>query len=244
MARFVLVHGSWHGAWCWEALIPELAAAGHAVTAVDLPGHGDDRAPLAGRTLGAYVDRVVAAIEAAPGSVILVGHSMGGVVVTQTAERVPERIARLVYVAAFLPAEGQSLLDLAKTDAESAILPALVFDEPGGVHWVQPEARVGVFYGECERELAERSAARFVDEPLAPVATPVHVTAERYGRVPRAYVRAERDRCLTPALQTRMLAVTPCATVLSLDSDHSPFFSRTAQLAEALVALSGQHRCP
>lgn len=238
MARFVLVHGSWHGAWCWEPLIAQLEEAGHAVSAVDLPGHGRDATPLAGRTLAAYVDRVVSAIEEREGSVILVGHSMGGVVVTQAAERVPDRIARLVYVTAFLPTDGQCLLDLAKTDAESAILPALVFDEPGGVHWVQPDARVGVFYGECDPALAARAAARLVDEPLAPVATPVRLTKERYGRVPRAYVRAERDRCLTPDLQTRMLAAAPCDPVLSLDADHSPFFSRTTQLARALTSLA------
>src|SRR5688572_19586009 len=100
MASFLLIHGSCHGAWCWRDLLPELAARGHHARAIDLPGHGQDRTPVAQITLDSYVGAVLAAIDTPP---ILVGHSLGGITLTATAERAPERITRLVYLCAWLP---------------------------------------------------------------------------------------------------------------------------------------------
>lgn len=111
MARIVLVHGAFAGAWCWEPALPGLRAAGHEVDAVDLPGSGEDPTPVSEVSLDAYADRVCSVLAQGPPAV-LVGHSMGGMVVTQAAARCPEHVAALVYVAAFLPADGQSLVDL------------------------------------------------------------------------------------------------------------------------------------
>jgi pimeloyl-ACP methyl ester carboxylesterase len=111
MARVVLVHGAFSGAWCWEPVLPGLRAAGHTVQTVELPGSGEDDTPVAEVTLQAYADRVGDALgEGAPA--VLVGHSMGGMVITQAAAQHPERVAALVYVTAFLPGDGHSLLDL------------------------------------------------------------------------------------------------------------------------------------
>src|ERR1035441_10945961 len=112
MARILLVHGAFGGAWCWEPVMPGLRAAGHDVQALDLPGDGEDQTPLAQVTLDAYARRVCGALASGEPAV-LVGHSMGGIVVTQAAARSPQHVAALIYVAAFLPADGQSLMDLA-----------------------------------------------------------------------------------------------------------------------------------
>jgi pimeloyl-ACP methyl ester carboxylesterase len=116
MATFVLVHGSWHGAWCWHRVVPELEALGHRVLAPDLPGHGDDATAPAQLTLKAYAECVATVICSATEPVVLVGHSFAGIVISQVAELVPERISRLVYLTAFLPANGQSLSRLATAD--------------------------------------------------------------------------------------------------------------------------------
>jgi pimeloyl-ACP methyl ester carboxylesterase len=100
MGTFILVHGSWHGAWCWERVVPRLQTAGHTVIAVDLPGYGEDHTPVADITLQAYADKVLAAVDAADEPVVLVGWSMGGIVISTVAEQRHERIAHLVYLAA------------------------------------------------------------------------------------------------------------------------------------------------
>src|SRR6185295_8426805 len=121
MTTYVLVHGSFHGAWCWQPVVAALEARGARVIAPDLPGHGDDRTPVAQCTLQAYVDRVTAVLDAQEQNVVLVGHSMGGVVITQAAEARAEKIARLVYVCAFVPQNGQALIELAKQDTQSQL---------------------------------------------------------------------------------------------------------------------------
>ena len=98
MSTYVLVHGAYHGAWCYAKVVPLLEAAGHTAIAVDLPGHGDNLVPMADVTLDNYVDHVCDIIGAKDGKVILVGHSLGGLTITQVAERMPERIDWLVYL--------------------------------------------------------------------------------------------------------------------------------------------------
>src|SRR3954465_6316925 len=114
MARFLPAPGAFHGAWCWEPFVAELAGRGHAVATLDLPGAGDDATPVAEITLDAYARRICDALAAESEPGVLGGHSMGGMAIAQAAARCPEKIARLVYVAAFLPADGQSLVDITK----------------------------------------------------------------------------------------------------------------------------------
>jgi pimeloyl-ACP methyl ester carboxylesterase len=237
VSTYVLVHGAWHGAWCWDKVIPLLEAEGHSVTAVDLPGHGDDATPLAGLTQAEYGRRVADAVEAAGEPVVLVGHSMGGMTVTQAAEYVPERIATLVYVCAFLPGPGDSLLTLADGDADARVLPNLEVDEEAGVCTVAEAARVECFYEECDPTNAAAEAAHLGPESLAAFATPVAVTEERAGSVRRIYLECARDRAISVAKQREMWAARPCERVETLDTDHSPFLSRPAELAAHLLAV-------
>lgn len=239
MARFVLVHGAWHGAWCWEKVAPVLQAAGHTVDAVDLPGHGDNPAPIGEMTLEAYARCVADHVEAAGGPVVLVAHSMGGMSVTQAAELVCERIETLVYVAAFLPNDGQSLFQLADGDHGTLVLPNLIVDEAGGTCTVAEQALRDTFYGECSAEDAAQAAARLVPESLQATGAPVRVTAERAGSVRRIYVECTRDRAISIASQREMVAARPCEQVLTLDADHSPFLSRPQELAAQLLSVAG-----
>jgi pimeloyl-ACP methyl ester carboxylesterase len=235
MSTFVLVHGSFHGGWCWDAVASRLTAAGHRVIAPDLPGRGGDTRPLASLTLDDYITRVADTIAAQPEPVVLAGHSMGGVVITGVAERIPERLERLVYVCAFLPANGQSLLDLAKTDTESVLMRNLVIEEAKGTHHVRREGARESFYHDCTDADAAAATERLVAEPLAVVATPVTTTAPRFGRVPRSYIECTDDRAIGPSLQRRMHTAQPCR-VTTIASGHSPFLAQPDALTRALVA--------
>jgi pimeloyl-ACP methyl ester carboxylesterase len=241
MSRFVLVHGAFHGAWCWEPLVTELSAAGHVVTALDLPGHGDDPTPVADVTLDAYAHRICERLEEQPDPVVLVGHSMGGVAITQAAARCPEKIARLVYVAAFLPRDGQSLVDLTKLPegVGDMVQANMVVEGEPPVATMPAEAAREAFYGRCTTEQVARAIGQLRPQALAPFVTPVALDGAA-ARPPRAYVVATEDRAIPTALQRRFVADNPDLDVVELDSDHSPFFSRASELAAALERFAAQ----
>jgi pimeloyl-ACP methyl ester carboxylesterase len=236
--RFVLVHGAWHGAWCWEPVITELEGAGHTVTAPDLPGSGEDRTPLADVTLDAYAERICAVLGAEEEPAVLVGHSMGGIAVTQAAERCPERVASLVYVAAFLPGDGQSLVDLAglPEGAGDKVQPNMVIEgEPPSVTLSADAAREA-FYGACDEERTAWALKRLRPQALAPFVTPVTLGGAS-ADIARAYVLCTQDRAIPEPLQRRMSGERATGAVAELDTDHSPFLSRTSELVALLERL-------
>jgi pimeloyl-ACP methyl ester carboxylesterase len=238
MAVFVLVHGGWAGAWVWEEVAPLLAADGHRVAAPDLPAHGTDPTPAAEITLERYVGFVTDVLDAQPEPVILVGHSSGGVIVTQTAEARPTRIRQLVYTCAYLPTDGQSLLELGQSDPDQLILPNLEFSADGVTATVRTEAIRDALFADCTDADYERYLARAVPEPLAPAATPVKVTSERFGRVRRAYIECRHDRGISLDLQRRMHTAVPCEEVVTMETGHMPMYAAPEILAAHLVALA------
>jgi pimeloyl-ACP methyl ester carboxylesterase len=237
VSRFVLVHGAMGGAWIWERLTPELEAAGHTVQAIDLPGAGADTTPVEDVSLDAYADRVCAALAEGDDRAVVVGSSMGGVAITQAAARCPERIALLVYVAAFLPSAGQSLLDLTHLPegADDQVQANLVVTGEPPVATLPAEAAKWVVFGNCSDELAAWGVERLGEQALAPFTAPVDGVDEA---VPRAYVLCTRDRAIPPALQRRMVAENPCVDVVELDTDHAPMLSATRDLAAALTRFA------
>lgn len=238
MSTFVLIHGGWAGGWYWEKVVPLLEDAGHRVLAPDLPGHGDDHTPWSAIALDSYVRRTLDVLEAVGEPVTLVGHSSGGVTVAQVSERRPEQVDVAVYVAAYLPAHGQSVLDVGGGDREGLIVPNLVLAEDRATATVRPEVVREALFADCPDEDHRRAVARFRPEPLAPAATPVTLTDEGFGRVPRVYVECRRDRAISPALQRRMYTATPCREVVSLDTGHSPQYAAPDELAGALSRLA------
>jgi pimeloyl-ACP methyl ester carboxylesterase len=236
MATYILIHGAAHGGWCWHKVAPLLEAEGHDVIAPDLLGLGADPTPIAELSVACWVDQIAALVAAQPEPVVLVGHSRGGLVISEVAERMPERVARLVYLTAFLLADGQTLGEAAAADGASMIGPNLVIDEAAGTWLIRPEAAVAGFFADCAPEDLDYTFPRLRPEPLFSLSTPVHVTAARFGRVPRHYVECLRDKAVTIDCQRRMQAVWPCQRVLSLDTSHSPFMSAPRALADALLA--------
>jgi pimeloyl-ACP methyl ester carboxylesterase len=240
MARFVLVHGAHGGAWCWEPVVGPLADAGHTVEAFDLPGSGDDRTPAADVTLAAYVERVCAQLETRPEPALLVGHSLGGVVIAQAAARCPDRIAALVYVTAFVPRDGQSLVDLARLpEGAGEEVPVAVDVEDGApVVVMSDEVARWAVYGECTDEQAAWAVARRRSQAIAPFTEPVALDDAALRRMPRAYVTCSEDRRIPLALQRRMIADNGIENVIELRADHSPFLSATGELVAALDGLA------
>jgi pimeloyl-ACP methyl ester carboxylesterase len=238
MSTYVLVHGAWHGSWCWEKVVPLLEQAGHQVEALDLPGHGQDKTPIREITLAAYTNRVCETLDAQAEPVILVGHSLGGMVITQAAEERPAKIQRLVYLTAVLLQNGETARQFALMDSDSLLLPNLVVNREQGHQTFKEGAPLkDLFYGDCSQEDVARAISLLVPQALAPGGTPVSITAERFGRVPRVYIECLLDRAISPAMQKRMYTATPCQTILSMQTSHSPFFSAPQQLVRHLTSL-------
>jgi pimeloyl-ACP methyl ester carboxylesterase len=240
MARIVLVHGAFAGAWCWENVIAPLEAAGHTVEVFDLPGSGDDETPVEDVTLESCAERVCAVLAERAERAVLVGHSMGGAIVTQAAAYCPDRIASLVFVTAFMPSDGQSLLDLTHLpEGEDDMIQAnLVIEGDPPVAVLSAEATAAAVYNDCTGEQAAWAVARRRPQPVAPYATPVRVDDAALGSIPRSYVLTTRDRSIPPALQRRMIREHPCRKVIELDADHAPYLSATDELVAALIELA------
>ncbi|MGH3494729.1 MAG: alpha/beta fold hydrolase [Mycobacterium sp.] len=237
MATFVLVHGGWHGAWCWERLVPRLHAAGHTVIAVDLPGYGEDHTPVRDITLQAYADKVLAAVDAAAEPVVLVGHSLGGIVISTVAEQRPERIAHLVYLAALMLPRGVSPLQFAQTTPEHYDWLSLyrIIEPDKGIHWIVADRVRELFLNDADDADVAWVTKRLQRDYLGPLSSPVQVTAQRWGSIPRTYIEALYDRAISLAEQRRMQRLSPGATVHSLATGHSPFITRPDDTADLLL---------
>lgn len=237
-ATFVLVHGSWHGAWCWYRMIPRLERAGHRVLAPDLPSLGRDTTPIREIALQTWTDHISRILDAQPEPVVLVGHSRGGIVVSQCAESRPEKVRALVYVSAFLLRDGETLQQVAQSDQESLVGANLVVDGPGGFSTVRPEALRDALYADCSEEDVALARLLLRPEALAPLSTPLQLTPQNFGRIPRYYVECRQDRALRLPLQRRMYAATPCRKVFSMNTSHSPFFSAPDALTKHLLSCA------
>ncbi len=237
MSGYVLIHGAWHGSWCWDKVIPLLKKPGHTVVAPDLPGHGSDRTPIPEITLQAYANRVCEVLDAQSEPVILVGHSMGGVVITQAAEYRPEKIKKLVYVTAFLLQNGEFLLQYAEPDKDSLVLPNLIMAKDQSYATMKEDALIEAFYGDCSEEDVKRAKSLLVPQAAAPFATPVTTTPNNFGRIPRTYISCTRDRAISPPMQEKMYNNLPCERLIKMDTSHSPFLSAPEELASYLLSL-------
>ena len=197
---------------------------------------GADTTPAHTVTLESWARFVAAIAEHEPDSVLL-GHSRGGAIVSRAAELVPDRIRYLVYLSAYLLPAGESVAAEARRDSDSLIAPNLLPADGGITCSLRDEVLRDAFYGACSVEDFEDSRTRLTPEPLKALATPLRITAQRFGRVPRAYIETARDRAVTLAAQRRMQATLPCTPVFTLDTDHSAFLSQPEALARILISI-------
>jgi pimeloyl-ACP methyl ester carboxylesterase len=234
MATYVLVHGAWHGAWCWDKVKALLEAKGHTVVTPDLPGHGKDTTPRGEVTLDSYGKKVADVVSAQKEKVILVGHSMGGIAITAGAELVPEKIDRIVYLTAFLPRDGESLMSIEDRNPKKSVPLALVIADGSPTADLDPAKINDLFFHDVAAHEAKAATGSLTPQPLAPFGAPLKVTPERFGSVRKAFIECTEDRAISIELQRDMIGKTKVEVVKSLPSSHSPFLSMPQRLADML----------
>lgn len=220
MGKVVLVHGAWHGSWCWDAVVAELAAKGVEVEAIELP-------------LTSYQDDVEVArqaVAAAGEGAVVCGHSYGGLVISAAAADQPG-VARLVYLCAFMTDEGEDPFVLSADDPP-LILSALVFDDRGMT--VDPAQRHQVFYADSDPSVVDQIAPKL--RPMPAGESWLLPGPPAWKKAPSTYVVCSKDNAIPPSLQRTMS--THATDVVEWDNDHSPFLNRPGDVADLLASYT------
>jgi pimeloyl-ACP methyl ester carboxylesterase len=225
----------------WAQVKRALEDAGQAVEAINLPGRPGNPLPVEQVTLDRHRDCVLETLARAPEPVVLVGHSFGGMTISAVANAAPEKIRTLVYVAAYLPQSGESARMLAGEDTHSRWNEHnFVISADYATVTALREDCVMLFGEDLSPEQQRLLPDRLVPEPLRPIRTPVALNAQRFGRVDKVYVKTLRDNTISPWMQDTMLARIPVRKVVAIDSSHSPYVSRPAELAGILLAATAR----
>lgn len=235
MNKYLLLHGSWHGAWCWFKVAPLLRAFGE-VCVPNLPGRGRDPAMPHLVTLGRLVRAVAPYLdEKAPTTIV--AHSRYGVLATALAEAFPESVRRVIYLSSFMLPSGHRASDYFASDAESFIRHHVKVSRVGLCDWLAPEAYVEGLYADCSKDDVTLAGSLLCKEPSLPALARVKTTPERYGRIPKAYIRLTRDRAVSVRLQDRLIETGTPDRVESIDASHSAYLSRPDELVETIRRL-------
>lgn len=232
MTTFALVHGAWHGAWCWELVSPLLRQAGHDPVAPDLPS--DD---VSATTFDAYADVVCAALNRRDDDVVVVGHSLGGPTATLVAARRPVR--HLIYLCAAVPAVGRSLFDQWREQPDM-VNPQwgkglAEPDEQSRTVWVDIDSARELFYADCDEQIVVAAFDRLRPQSAYPFTAPL-LLAE-FPTASSTSIVCTEDQMLSPEW-SRRIARDIGADIVELPGSHSPLLSRPSAVADILLRVA------
>jgi pimeloyl-ACP methyl ester carboxylesterase len=233
----ILIHGAWHGAWVWDAVTPQLTAAGWRCHAIDLPGNGANGRGMGRVTFDDHRAHLARVVEYCRRPVHIVAHGGSGVLASQIAEDLPDQVAQVIHVSGAMLPSGVSFPDLiapfvAADPAALGIGAHLVAVAGGTV--VPPAAALEVFYHDCPPEATLAAAARLTPWPEG-VRAPAPRLTERFRRVRRAYVECLADRAVVLPVQREMQRLVPGALSTSLPCGHAPMLAAPDALAHILL---------
>jgi len=234
---FILVHGAYHAGWCWQPLIERLRARGQDAVAPDLPGHAFADGWIGQQDMSSYINAVVDLIDKTEPPPVLVGHSMSGAVVAGAAELRPDKLEQVIFLAAYIPADGESVGDMVKTDPESHVKAGKI--DVGGVTAISLGAGVlqDAFYNDATGEQLGWVEDRIQLQAAHTFRTPIALSDANFGRVRKAAIVCTGDRAISPAHERWMAERAGCDPIIELDSGHSPFVTAADELCEALLGL-------
>jgi pimeloyl-ACP methyl ester carboxylesterase len=238
MKTFMLIHGSWHSAWNWHKVVPILEKQGHQAIAIDLLGMGRDKTPIQEVTMQKTVAQICDLLDTIDGQVILVGHSKNGIMISQAAELRPHKIEKLVYLAAYLIPNNKTQREYSMQDTEGVLKPYVTIHPESKSTTLQPAIYKEGLYHDCTDDMTELAKLLLSHEPIESGITPLQLTDDNYDKIPRFYIECTEDKAVTPFIQRKMYAETPCKKVYSMATSHSPFFSQPKELVDIFCAIA------
>ncbi len=237
MKTFILIHGSWHSAWNWHKVIPILEKQGDKAIAIDLPGMGRDKTPIAEVRMKDTVAKICDLIDEQEGKVILVGHSKNGIMISQAAEYRPNKIEKLIYLAAYLIPNGKTQKEYSVQDTNGVLKPFVDFHPDLNASTLQSEIYKEGLYHDCEDDISNLAKLLLSHESVESGMVPLQLSEANFGSVPKVYIACTEDRAVTPFIQQKMYTETPCDKVYEMATSHSPFFSKPQELCDILCDL-------
>jgi pimeloyl-ACP methyl ester carboxylesterase len=234
MKTYLFLHGALRGAWLWDKLIPFLQKSGAKGIALDLPGHGKRENDRKGVNMSAYIKDVLSYIEKNNlRDLILVGHSMSGIVITKVADEMPERIRHLVYLAAVVPRDGDALIDLLVKERQENLrkLEGKADEIYGPIPSLRP-----LYFTDLEGEIKDYYIKKLTPQPLAVFFEKINLKRFYDLKIPRTYILGLRDHSLPPEL-TRGFAERLGVKPVEIDAGHDMMVSRAEEVAEALLLI-------
>ena len=232
-----MVHGAWADESAWGFVRNQLAITAN-VEVINLPAHGIDLTNAIDASLSDYVNTVEAAVKKYKGKVTLVGHSMAGIVVSQVAENMPDRIEKLVYVSAYLPKNGEDLLSLSKKDKQSIVGNALEFNADYSAATIKKETIVPAVCADCPDFMKEILMKYHKAEPAKPLGEKVTLTKAKFGSVPKYYIHTTNDKAVGYNLQQQMVKDNgDIRKTFAMNTSHLPFVVKPDEFISILTSI-------
>ena len=236
-STYILLHGAWHASWCWKYVTPLLQQAGHTVIEHDFIGHGKNQYDFSKINLKFYIKELSQLILDQSQPIILVAHSFAGVIASQVAENIPDKIKKIIYLAAFVPKNNSSLI-LESTYSNLNIKPALKANVQKNEMVLDSsnlERVRSIFYNRCSDADLQLALERLQPEPLLPMSQIIKISQNGFGVVDKKYIACVDDFAIDIDNQMRMANNANIQNVIKLYADHSPFFSAPGELVEAIL---------
>lgn len=237
---FVLVHGAWAAPFAWDMVKERLSSKGNQVLTIQLPGHGNDNTYPKSLHMDSYIGYVGDIIDKNGKKVILVGHSLAGMIISGVAERMPDLIEKLVFVAAYVPQSGQSAYDISLLDKQSLLGASLLVSEDQSEFDIKKEDIINVFCQDGSEDVQKLILSNYKSEPAAPFADPVVLSEEKFGKVAKYYIETLQDHGIGNDLQKEMIAAAKIKNVYELNAGHTPQLSRPWELSDILLKIGQQ----
>lgn len=237
-SMFILIHGAYHGSWCWDDVADQLRDQGQATQTPDMPGHGRHPGWLSHQTMPDYIDSVTELVDESSYPVTFVGHSMGGAIATAVACARPDKVERIIYLTAYIPIDGESVGDVVKTDPESHVKVDRIDIDGLGAVSLKSGALADAFYNDASDRMLAFAEDRIQLQSPVPFRHRFELNENILRHIPKAAIICTQDRAISPDHQRMMATRAGCDPIVDINAGHSPFVTQPDRLTEIINQLS------